>query len=369
MRQRRSPSEPLRSRVDRGFHGTRSALLVAVCVFVGRGAAGQNATTPSVAESIANEVRSVFEKSKKCVVRIEASDDHGQLSGSGFYVDPAGTIYTSYTIGGESSDIVVCSGEGKMPARRLFADRRSGVAVLKVDAETPFISIGSSKALQIGSPLVAIGYPMDLPVSPSFGTVAGFDIKYSSNRYFATRHIRSNIPVQRGEGGAPVVNMQGEAVGIVIATMDGSNACFTLPIEAAEKLRKDFIRFGELRPGWMGVGVEPANSQVAGSIAEISMLNVGSPGAKAGLRSGDRILQINDHSISSPEDVLNASFFIAAEDEVQIAVARGEERLEFHVIAGNRPATNARTAGDIPTLAPGSLDDLRGLPMKLDEGR
>jgi serine protease Do len=358
----------LSSHVIRGFHATRSVLLLTVCFFVGRNGFSQDAAAPSVAESIANETRAVFERTRKCIVRIEATDEHGQLSGSGFYVDPAGTIYTSYSIGGETSDIVVCSGQGKMPARRLFADRRSGVAVLKVDADTPFISAGSSKTLSIGSPIVAIGYPMDLPVSPNFGTVAGFEMKYLG-RYFATRHIRASIPVQRGQGGAPVVNMRGEAVGIVIAGIDGGNGCFTLPIEAAEKLRNDYLRFGQLRPGWMGVGIEPAPSQVAGSIAEISMLNVGSPGAKAGLRSGDVILQINDHSISSPEDVLDASFFIAAEDDVKIQVARGDEKLEFHMIADKRPTTSARTAGDIPTFVPGTTDDLRGSRMSLEEDR
>jgi len=363
----RASSEVERRRGHTVRAHVRFILAVVVCVFAERSVSAQDAPAPqpTVADSLANEIRAVFERTKKSVVRIEAVDDHGQLSGTGFFVDPAGTIYTSYTIGGETSDIVVCSGNGKMPARRLFADPRSGVAVLKVDSETPFISVGNSKALSIGSPVVAVGYPMDLPVSPSFGTVAGFEMKYSG-RYFATRHIRSNLPVQRGHGGAPVLNMQGEAVGIVIASIDNGSACFTLPIEAAEKLRKDYMRFGELRPGWMGVGIETAPSQVGGSTAEISMLNLGAPGAKSGLRSGDIVLQINDHSISSPEDVLNAAFFIAAEDEVQIKVVRGEEKLDFHVTAGNRPNTNARTAGDIPTFVPGASDDLRGLPMTLD---
>lgn len=255
-----------------------------------------------------------------------------------------------------------------MPARRLFADQRSGIAVLKVDSETPFISIGKSRSLSVGSPLVAVGYPMDLPVSPSFGTVAGFDMKYS-DRYFATRHIRCNLPVQRGQGGAPVLNMQGEAVGIVIASIDNGSACFTIPIEAADKLRKDYMHFGALRPGWMGVGIETAPTPVAGSTAEISMLNIGSAGAKSGLHSGDVVLQINTHSISSPEDVLDASFFIAEEDEVTITVARGDERLEFQITAGSRPNTNAQTAGDIPTFFPGVADDLRGSPMTLDGSR
>jgi S1-C subfamily serine protease len=345
-------------------------LTAAAFVFAERTGLAQSvpAPAPSVAESLASEIRSVFERTKKSVVRIEATDHHSPLSGTGFFVDPAGVIYTSYTIGGETTDIVVCSGNGKMPARRLFADPRSGVAVLKVDSETPFISVGKSRALSIGSPMVVVGYPMALSVTPSFGTVAGFDMMYAG-RYFATRHIRCNVPVQRGQGGAPVLNMQGEAVGIVIASIDNGSACFTIPIEAAEKLRKDYMRFGEMRPGWMGVGIETARSRTAGSTAEVSMLNLGSPGAKAGLRSGDVILQINDHAITSPEDVLDASFFIAAEDDVAIKVARGDEQLDFQVTAGNRPNTNARTAGDIPTFAPGNSEDLRGLPMTIDGGR
>jgi S1-C subfamily serine protease len=343
-------------------------LAAAVCLLAEHGVAAQETPAATVADSIASEIRTVFERAKKSVVRIEATDDLGQLSGTGFFIDPAGTLYTSYSIGGDTWDIVVHSGERKLPARRVFADRGSGVAVLTVDAETPFIPVGKSDTLTIGSPVVAVGYPMDFPVSPSFGTIAGFDIK-ASGRHFATRHIRSNLPVQRGQGGAPVLNMQGEAVGILIASIDKGSACFTLPIDAAEKLRKDYVRFGALRPGWMGVGIEPATSQVAGSTAEISMLNVGSPGAKAGLRSGDVILQINDHLISSPEDVLNAAFFISAEDEVRITVARGDEKLDFHIVAGNKPATSARTAGDVPTFVPGSADDLRGGPMRLEEGR
>lgn len=373
MKPRRFPSELLRYVEDRVFQPASRSLSLRGCVpfflaaaalvLTERTATAQNA--PTVAESIANEIRGVFERTRKCVVRIEATDHHSPLSGTGFFVDPSGIIYTSYTIGGETTDIVVCSGSGKMPARRLFADQRSGVAVLKVDSETPFLSVGKSRAMSIGSPMVVVGYPMDLPISPSFGTVAGFDMMYAG-RYFATRHIRCNLPVQRGQGGAPVLNMQGEAVGIVIASIDNGSACFTIPIEAAEKLRKDYMRFGELRAGWMGVGIETARKRTAGSTAEISMLNLGSPGAKAGLRSGDIILQINDHAITSAEDVLDASFFIAAEDDVAIKVARGEEQLDFQITAGNRPATNARTAGDIPTFAPGTSDDLRGLPITIE---
>lgn len=333
-------------------------------LFVGSVSAQEAPRT--VAENLAVEVGALFEKAKKAVVRIEATDDHGRLSGTGFFVDPAGTLFTSYTIGGESTDFEVRFGDQKFPARRLVADPRSGVAVLKVDAsDTPFISIGESRGLTVGAPVVVVGYPMDLPLSPSFGCVSGFDIKYLE-RYFATRHIRANVPVQRGQGGAPLLNMRGEAVGILISSLDQGSACFSLPIEAADKVHKDFLRFGELRPGWLGVGVETAQSPRSHSTAEINVLNVGSPGQKAGLQTGDVLLQIGPFNVTSPEDVLDASFYIAAEDEVKLRVARGDQTIDLTVTAADRPNTNVRTAGDIPSFAPAEGANLRGFPVHLD---
>jgi serine protease Do len=160
--------------------------------------------------------------------------------------------------------------------------------------------------------------------------------------------------------------MRGEVVGILISSLDQGSACFSLPIEAAEKIRCDFIRHGELRPGWLGVEVSPARAPAAGSVAEISMLNVGAPGQKAGLQIGDVIVGIGDRDIRGPEDVLDAAYFIAAEDDVSLRVVRAGENVQIKVTASDRPETNVRTAGDIPLVVPAGESDLRGLPVSLD---
>ena len=331
-------------------------------------ALAQDAIPPNtVATAIGHEVRVVFEKCRDAVVKIEATDEHGDLSGTGFFIDPNGTLYTSYTIGGTSEDITVtCDGQ-KYSAERLIADPRSGVAILKVDPKIPFpfLNLGQSRPLGVGDPIVAIGYPMDLPVSQSWGTLAGFDIKYL-DRYFATRHLRANVPVQRGQGGAPLLNMSGEVVGLLISSLDNGSACFALPIEAAERIRKDFVHHGRLRPGWLGIGCGAARSRVAGSTALVEVVTKDSPGSQSGLRPGDILLQVGDHPIASPEDVLDAAFFIAAEDEVKFKVARGTGQIEVVVTAADRP-TIQRTAGDVPVDAPlPNGSDLRGMPMKLE---
>ncbi len=289
-----------------------------------------------VLDAIQQEVQTVFEKCRGAVVRIEAIDKHGHLSGTGFFCCPSGTIYTSYTVGGESRDITVAFNGERYPAQRLVGDLRSGIAILKIAAETPFLTPGNSRQLGVAAPIIAIGYPMDLPLTPAFGTVGGFDLKYQG-RYFATTHIRANIPVQRGEGGAPLLNTRGEVVGILISRLDSGSASFVLPIEAAEKVRKDFVRFHEVRPGWIGVHVKDLAAPVSGSTAFVEELIADAPGQKAGLCAGDVILQVGAHRITSLEDVLDASFFLSAEDETILRVAREGSERELSVMPVDHP--------------------------------
>src|SRR5260370_20890449 len=126
------------------------------------------------------------------------------------------------------------------------------MAILKTDVATPALPIGKSEELGVATPVVAIGYPLDLPETPNFGMIAGFDRKYLG-RYFSTTHLRVNLPTQRGEAGAPLLNMKGEVVGILVSSLENNSACYAVPIEAAEKIRTDYVRFGEARNGWVGI--------------------------------------------------------------------------------------------------------------------
>jgi serine protease Do len=300
-----------------------------------RASAGENAP-----DSNSPEVRAIFEKSRDAVVKIQAVDEHGPLSGTGFFIDPNGTLYTSYTIGGESHDIVVFHAGERSRAKRLLADSRSGVALLTIEKRTPFLPTGAADGLTVASRVVVIGYPMDLPLAPEAGAVGGFDVKYLG-RYFATAHIRANVNVQRGEGGAPLLNLKGEVVGIVISSLETANGCFALPIEAAEKIRKDFMRFGETHPGWLGVTV---NSMNAGPGAPVDELAKDAPAAQAGIKKGDVLLQVGRTGIRSPEDIFTASFYLTAGDEVPVTLLRNGEKLTLRVHPELHPTAKRDTA-------------------------
>lgn len=322
-------------------------MITALCCTLGTMLHGEE----SVATAISKEVQCLFERARHAVVKIEGADSSGSFCGTGFFIDPSGIVLTSYSVGGESNQLIVTQGDLKLPARRLISDCRSGIAILQIEKNTkptPFLPLAKQADLSVASPAVIISHPLDHPLSPSFGFVAGLELRHR-NRYFATTHIRANIPVQRGEGGAPLLNMKGEAVGIVISGIE--NGCLVLPIEAASKIYHDYVRYGVLRPGWLGIIV--SNAQQAAPIDSFAMvagLEDCGPALQAGLRVGDLLVKIGNHKIISPEDVVNASFFLTSGEPIAITVWRpGDEETVLEITPSERPTP----VGPRPTKSAG----------------
>jgi serine protease Do len=294
------------------------------------------AFTQQTAASIASDVQHVFERAKNAVVRILAEDDHGRLEGTGFFIEPDGTILTSYGVGGESYDIVIEFGSNRFPARRLVADTRSMVAILKIDASTPWLPMGNSESIKVASPAIMIGYPMDLPATPHFGMIGGLDLKYL-HQYFSTVLIRANIPMQRGEAGAPLLNMNGQVIGMLIFPIENYTAAYALPINAAEKIRFDYVRYGEVRPGWVGVLPKATDEENHNSKVAIESVAEGSPAAEAGLQAGDVLVRIGTVDIHELPDVANAAFFLTALQGVPVTVVRDGQEKTVNITPVDRP--------------------------------
>jgi serine protease Do len=224
-----------------------------------------------------------------------------------------------------------------MEATVVAADDRSGVAVLKTDCVSPFLPIGDSSDIKKGTPVVSIGYPQEFDATASLGMIADRE-KHHRGRYFSTSHFRANLAVHCGQGGSPVLGFDGKVVGIVMSQIGGGASCFVLPIEAAEKVRRDTARFGELRPGWVGVEVEDTEAPIMGSTARIAKIVSADSGSRHGLREGDTLLRIGGRNVETCEDILDASFFLTAGDPTDIDVVRDGAPLTLTVKPMLHPA-------------------------------
>jgi serine protease Do len=114
------------------------------------------------------------------ICRVEGADEHSSLRGTGFFVDADGTLLTTYSVGGQTEDLVVTFGEQRFPASRKLADERSGLAVLKIETgePVPFPALGEVDGSSGASPVVSLGFPWTWRFRPASDWSQGFDLKF-----------------------------------------------------------------------------------------------------------------------------------------------------------------------------------------------
>lgn len=337
------------------IHPLKQHLLLGIALL-----ANSALTFPAFAEDqgvrdLSAAVRKIFDETRKAIVQVEGTDANGVLRCTGFYIDPVGTIYTLASVAHDVDRVEIIRGGVRHAAEVVVADPRSGIAILKSEPVESFLQPSRNGRPEIASPVVLVGYPLDLDVSPGFGVVAGWDKKIGT-KYFSTTHMRANVPVMRGQGGAPLLDLDGRVVGIVTSSVDGGATCYALPIDAAEKLRTDIARHGEVRHGWIGVAVEDCNEKREGSKAVVCDIDPDAPAGLAGVQPGDVILRVGQTRVRCREDILDASFFLTAGELAQIEVLRNGERVLLEAEAAVHPAARkpALQAGMelVPRLAP-----------------
>ncbi len=292
-----------------------------------------------VFDSISSEVNTIFQNSSPAVVKVRTISGSSPLAGTGFFINDSGVILTSYAVVRDSEKAWIEYQDRKLTADIIGKDPRSGVALLKVDEKgTPFLKLGDSSELKMASGLVSVAFPYNLPVAPAFGFVTGFDVRYL-NRFFATTHIRANVPVSPGQIGGPLLNTKGEVVGLMVLAVQEGKECYALPANSASRIIGDIMENGKAKHGWVGVGVIEGKKAEIGVQKSVIISNLyrGTPAAKSGLEPGDIVKKIGDKDIMAPSDILDAAFFSTVGKPIPVEVIRNGEKMVFSLPIVERP--------------------------------
>jgi serine protease Do len=278
------------------------------------------------------------------------TERQAQSLGSGFIVDRNGIVVTNAHVIEGASRITVTLLDGReIEADLLGSDRDADLAVLKVKASgLPAIPLGRSSDLMIGETVIAIGNPFGLSNTVTTGVLSAVGRTVPSERgeRLFTDFLQTDASINPGNSGGPLVNIQGDVIGINSAIISGATGIgFAIPADRARRVVDDLLRFGELQPLWTGarlVSVDPelARRYGLGAIrrgALVLKVSPGSPAAEAGLRERDVITAIGGHPVAAREDVTTALYTAAANTPVDAEVRRGSQTLKVRLRAVHPP--------------------------------
>ncbi len=287
--------------------------------------------------------------------------------GSGFIISDDGYIVTNYHVVADA-DVIRVNFQGNknkssIPAKLVGSDEETDIALLKVEVKEklPFLKFGDSDALQVGSWLLAIGNPFGLDHTVTAGILSAKGRVIHAGPF--DNFLQTDASINPGNSGGPLLNMNGEVIGINTAIIaGGAGIGFAIPSSMASKIVEQIKEGKKIRRGWLGVTIQDVDENSAKALgldrprgALIGSVMAGEPAEKAGIKPGDVILNVDGKDIADSNNLL-------------------------HVIAGKNPGTDVkldvwRDGKTVPltlTLGertPEQLTAQRGGPAKPGKGQ
>jgi serine protease Do len=279
--------------------------------------------------------------------------------GTGFVVRKDGVIVTNAHVVAGATKVSVMMRDGTVyPAKVLGADETNDIAVVKIDAkDLPDVKLGNSNNLLIGEWAIAIGNPFgfyfgNAEPSVSVGVVSATQRNLvGSNEGGASYFdmIQTDAAINPGNSGGPLVNADGEVIGVnssIFSPSGGSVGLgFAIPINRVARVVDDLLSHGAIRSPWIGVQLRQVRSTNTRDLiaqgAVIGSVTPGSPAAKAGLEVGDVILREGTRVIRNPFDWQAALLDLRVGSPAKLHVKRGSRELDIDVNVADLPEVTA----------------------------
>jgi serine protease Do len=280
--------------------------------------------------------------------------------GSGFIISEDGYILTNAHVVANADEVTVRLADAKreFKAKLIGSDERTDIALLKVEATgLPTVTLGDSSKLRPGEWVAAIGSPFGFSNTVTAGIVSATGRSLPDEAYVP--FIQTDVAVNPGNSGGPLLNLKGEVVGINSQIYSGTGGymgvSFAIPIEVALDISKQLRTEGKVTRGRIGVGIQPVTRELAQAFgmekpqgALIASVDPGGPADKAGVQVGDVVLGWNGDPVEDVNELPRVVARTRPGDTVSVEIWRGGERREIEVTVGEFPSESTRIARKAP---------------------
>ncbi len=273
------------------------------------------------------------------IIPDQPSVEHIQAVGSGVIFDAAqGYVLTNNHVIAHADSIIVTLKDGRQLRGKLVGtDPQTDVAVVKIPAENlTAVPLGSADHLQVGDYVVAIGDPFGVGQTATFGIVSALGRTGLGIEGYED-FIQTDASINPGNSGGALVDMDGRIIGIntAILSRSGGNVGigFAIPINMARAVAQQLIEHGKVERGRLGVALQDLTPAIASAMnlelqggAIVARVTVGSSAEKAGLKSGDVIVALNEQPVRDASQVRNFIGLATPGSSVTMTIVRGKER-------------------------------------------
>ncbi len=275
--------------------------------------------------------------------------------GSGFIISKEGLIMTNNHVVGDVDRMTVTLADGRKftDAKVIGTDPDSEVAIIKIEGDGfPVLPLGDSDKMEIGDWVMAIGNPFGLTETVTVGVVSAVG---RSNVHIAAYEdfIQTDAAINPGNSGGPLINLDGQAIGINTAIVSESGGYmgigFAIPVNMARTIADQLQKTGRVVRGYMGLYGQGITPEIAKALRLeqtegilVTQVEKGSPADQAGLKAGDVVTAMNGKPITSYDDFRNAIAVMTPGTKVQLSVVRDGKVSDVGVTLGERPVETAR---------------------------
>ncbi|MFP3980167.1 MAG: DegQ family serine endoprotease [Desulfobacterales bacterium] len=276
--------------------------------------------------------------------------------GSGFVLDKEGHIVTNHHVIKDADEIQVKLQSGKeYDAEIIGTDESTDLALIKIppEADLPTLELGSSKKTKIGQWVVAIGNPFGLDHTVTSGIISAKGRVIGAGPY--DDFIQTDASINPGNSGGPLLNMNGEVIGINTAIVAaGQGIGFAIPSDLAKDIISQLKQSGEVTRGWLGVGIQELNPELREyyDVDEgvlVTQVFSGDPAAEAGIKPNDIITAVNGKSVDSPRELSKLVADIQPGEEAEIRFVReGESKTTTVTLAKREGEKMAERSEEAP---------------------